>query len=66
MMRGMRELMQRQQQLLDRSFRAERQDETGSMGRTGRASRATSREANRPAMGDAAGQQDALRHSSAT
>ncbi len=41
MMRGMRELMQRQQQLLDRSFRAQQQAEQGADGspraiRTGR------------------------------
>ena len=65
MMRGLEELMQRQQQLLDRSFRAQRrrdqqsrqpgqpagedQDNAGQMGE----------------MGDAAGQQEALRRSSA-
>ena len=35
MMRGMRELMQRQQQLLDRSFRAQQQAEQGQMGMPG-------------------------------
>ena len=35
MMRGMRELMQRQQQLLDRSFRAEQQSEQGQTGMPG-------------------------------
>ena len=35
MMRGMHDLMQRQQQLLDRSFRAQQQAEQGRMGQRG-------------------------------
>ena len=60
MMRGMRELMQRQQQLLDRSFRAEqqgRQDNLGQQGEPG-----GGRPGGSSDMGDAAGQQEALRH----
>ena len=60
MMRGMRDMMDRQQQLLDRSFRAEQQDETGNMGRPGEPS--GDRSQGKLGMGDAAGQQDSLRH----
>jgi uncharacterized protein (TIGR02302 family) len=59
MMRGMHELMQRQQQLLDRSFRAQQQGQQGRMGQRGQPGGdqqdATSE------MGDAAGQQEGLR-----
>jgi uncharacterized protein (TIGR02302 family) len=54
-MRGMRDLMQRQQQLLDRSFRAEQQ---GAPDSTGVGEQPTSN----AQMGDAAGEQDALRN----
>jgi uncharacterized protein (TIGR02302 family) len=65
MMRGMRDLMQRQQQLLDRSFRAqsgqgEREGQSapqpGDGDQTGQAG------PQQGEMADAAGQQDALRH----
>jgi uncharacterized protein (TIGR02302 family) len=68
MMHGMRQLMQKQQQLLDRSFRAQQQAEQGSMGMP------SEREGNQPGgpqgqqpggttdMGDAAAQQETLRH----
>jgi hypothetical protein len=59
-MRGMRELMQRQQQLLDRSFRAEQQAEQGQMGMPG--DRGANRQSGNVDTGDAAGQQEALRH----
>jgi uncharacterized protein (TIGR02302 family) len=78
MMRGMRELMQRQQQLLDRSFRAEQQGEQGQTGMPGSQGDARQQgDAQQPGgvpqqgrgqqganadMGDAAGQQEALRH----
>jgi uncharacterized protein (TIGR02302 family) len=59
MMRGMHDLMQRQQQLLDRSFRAQQQGQQGRMGQRGQPGGdqqdATSE------MGDAAGQQEGLR-----
>jgi uncharacterized protein (TIGR02302 family) len=59
MMRGMHDLMQRQQQLLDRSFRAQQQAQQGRMGQRGQPGGdqqdATSE------MGDAAGQQEGLR-----
>lgn len=61
MMRGMRELMQRQQQLLDRSFRAQQQIQQGRMGQPGE--HGAERQRGTAAMGDAAGQQEALRHS---
>ena len=60
MMRGMRELMQRQQQLLDRSFRAQQQGEqarTGSPGDQGGPQQGGGED-----MGNAAAQQEALRH----
>jgi len=65
MMRGMRDLMQRQQQLLDRSFRAQQRSEQGQMGAPGGQGEAQRQgqappEANAD-MGDAAGQQEALR-----
>jgi uncharacterized protein (TIGR02302 family) len=59
MMRGMHDLMQRQQQLLDRSFRAQQQAQQGRTGQRGQPGgdqqEATSE------MGDAAGQQEGLR-----
>ncbi len=61
MMRGMRELMQRQQQLLDRSFGAERQAQQGRMGMPG--DHGGEPPGGKADMGDAAGQQEALRHS---
>jgi uncharacterized protein (TIGR02302 family) len=72
MMRGMREMMQRQQRLLDRSFRAQQQsdqDLAGMLGAQGDAQQqgATGRGTARQQggngdTGDAAGQQEALRH----
>jgi uncharacterized protein (TIGR02302 family) len=59
MMRGMRDLMQRQQQLLDRSFRAE-QAEQGRQGTPGRQNGAQPGGAGD--LRGAAGQQEALRH----
>jgi uncharacterized protein (TIGR02302 family) len=59
MMHGMRELMQRQQQLLDRSFRAEQQTEQGQMGMPG--DRGADQQSGNANTGDAAGQQEALR-----
>jgi uncharacterized protein (TIGR02302 family) len=70
MMRGMRDLMQRQQQLLDRSFRAQQQQsEQGPMGMPGGQGQAQQRGAGQggaaqdgnPDMSGAAGQQEALR-----
>ncbi len=61
MMQGMRDLMQRQQQLLDRSFRAEQQAEQGRMGLPG--DQGDQRPGGKANMGDAAGQQEGLRHS---
>ena len=58
MMRGMRELMQRQQQLLDRSFRAQQQAQQGRMGQQGQQGDQQDSSAQ---MGDAAGQQEGLR-----
>jgi uncharacterized protein (TIGR02302 family) len=60
MMRGMRELMRRQQQLLDRSFRAQQQSEQGQMGMPGDPGAAP--QGGRADLGDVAGQQEALRH----
>jgi uncharacterized protein (TIGR02302 family) len=64
MMRGMRELMQRQQQLLDRSFRAQQQGQQGQQGRTGQRGQQQGGDQQDPngQMGDAAGQQEGLRH----
>jgi uncharacterized protein (TIGR02302 family) len=59
MMRGMRDLMQRQQQLLDRSFRAEQQAEQGQMGMPG--DRGSDQQGGNADTGDAAGQQESLR-----
>jgi uncharacterized protein (TIGR02302 family) len=63
MMRGMRDMMRRQQQLLDRSFRDQQQAEQGDAGTPG-----TPGDAQQPGggqegqeLGDAAGQQEALR-----
>jgi hypothetical protein len=65
MMRGMRELMQRQQQLLDRSFRAQQQQQgqQGQPGRTGQRGQQPGGAQQDPnaQMGDAAGQQEGLR-----
>src|SRR6266404_5119757 len=59
MMRGMHELMQRQQQLLDRSFRAQQQAQQGRMGQRGQ----QGGEPQDPTAdtGDAAGKQEGLR-----
>jgi hypothetical protein len=70
MMRGLQDLMQRQQQLLDKSFRAQRQQgQPGQQGQQGR-----SQQPGQPGdqqesaeqggdMGDEAGEQEGLRHS---
>ncbi len=77
MMRGMQDMMRRQQQLLDRSFRAEQrqqgqpgqqgqrgqpgqQGQPGEMGQSGQ--QGGGDEPDGVDMGDAAGQQEALRH----
>ncbi len=60
MMRGMRELMQRQQQLLDRSFRAQQQAEQGQMTKPG--DQGGAQQGVNEDMGNAAAQQEALRH----
>jgi uncharacterized protein (TIGR02302 family) len=65
-MRGMRELMQRQQQLLDRSFRAQQQQQQGQPGQQGRmGQRGQQQGGEQPdpngQLGDAAGQQEGLR-----
>jgi uncharacterized protein (TIGR02302 family) len=74
MMREMREMMQRQQQLLDRSFRAQQQGQQGQQGRMGQRGQQPGQrgqpgqqggdqpDANGE-LGDAAGQQEGLRHS---
>jgi uncharacterized protein (TIGR02302 family) len=59
MMRGMRDLMQRQRRLLDRSFRAEQQGGPDSMG-SGQEPDGV-RPGGNGRLGDAAGEQDALR-----
>ena len=59
MMRGMHDLMQRQQQLLDRSFRAQQQAQEGRMGQRGQPG--GGQQDATTEMGDAAGQQDGLR-----
>ncbi|HYZ39547.1 MAG TPA: TIGR02302 family protein, partial [Stellaceae bacterium] len=66
-MRGMHELMQRQQQLLDRSFRAQQQQQQGQPGQQGRmGQRGQQQGGDQPnpngQLGDAAGQQEGLRH----
>jgi uncharacterized protein (TIGR02302 family) len=67
MMRNMRELMQRQQQLLDRSFRAQQQQgQQGQQGRMGqRGQQGQQQGGEQPdangQLGDAAGQQEGLR-----
>ncbi|HMD62566.1 MAG TPA: TIGR02302 family protein [Stellaceae bacterium] len=67
MMRNMRELMQRQQQLLDRSFRAQQQQgQQGQQGRMGqRGQQGQQQGGDQPdpngQLGDAAGQQEGLR-----
>ncbi len=65
MMRGMRDLMQRQQQLLDRSFRARQQAEQGQMGVPGDLpGNLDGAQPNSPGQsGDAARKQEALRRS---
>jgi uncharacterized protein (TIGR02302 family) len=61
MMRGMRDLMQRQQQLLDRSFRAQQQQgQQGRMGQRGQPQGGDQQDPNAQ-LGDAAGQQEGLR-----
>ena len=60
MMRGMHDLMQRQQQLLDRSFRAQQQAQQGRMGQRGQ--QGGDQQDATADMGDAAGQQEGLRH----
>ena len=66
-MRDMRELMQRQQKLLDRSFQAQQQGQQGQqgqqrrMGQRGQQQGGDQQESNSQ-MGDAAGQQEGLRH----
>jgi uncharacterized protein (TIGR02302 family) len=64
-MRGMRELMQRQQNLLDRSFQAQQQGQQGQQGRTGQRGQQQGGDQQDPngQMGDAAGQQEGLRRS---
>jgi uncharacterized protein (TIGR02302 family) len=59
MMRGMRDMMQRQQQLLDRSFRAQQQGQQGKMGQRGQ--QGGDQQDMTADMGDAAGQQEGLR-----
>jgi len=59
MMRGMHDLMQRQQQLLDRSFRAQQQAQQGRTGQRGQ--QGGEAQDGSPEMGDAAGQQEGLR-----
>jgi uncharacterized protein (TIGR02302 family) len=59
MMRGMHDLMQRQQQLLDRSFRAQQQGQQGKMGQRGQ--QGGDQQDMTADMGDAAGQQENLR-----
>jgi uncharacterized protein (TIGR02302 family) len=62
MMRGMQELMQRQQQLLDRSFRAQQQAQQGRTGQRGQqGQQGGEAQDGSPEMGDAAGQQEGLR-----
>ena len=74
MMRGLQEMMQRQQQLLDKSFRAQRQQgqgqgQQGQQGQQNRAGQPGQRGQQQDAtgesgeMGDEAGEQDGLRHS---
>lgn len=60
MMRGMRQLMQRQQQLLDRSFRAQQEAEQGQTGTPG--DQGGGQQGGSADMGNAAAQQEALRH----
>jgi uncharacterized protein (TIGR02302 family) len=64
MMRDMREMMQRQQQLLDRSFRAQQQQgqpgQQGRMGQRGQQQGGGQQDPNGQ-LGDAAGQQEGLR-----
>jgi uncharacterized protein (TIGR02302 family) len=71
MMRGMHEMMRRQQQLLDRSFRAQqgqqgRQGQPGQEGEPGqmgqRGQQGGEEQDGSADMGEAAGQQEALRH----
>jgi uncharacterized protein (TIGR02302 family) len=58
-MRGMRELMQRQQNLLDRSFQAQQQGQQSRMGQRGQ--QGGDQQDPNSQMGDAAGQQEGLR-----
>jgi len=59
MMRGMRELMQRQQQLLDQSFRADQQRTPDDMSLGGQPGGSPAGE---DELGNAAGEQEALQH----
>jgi uncharacterized protein (TIGR02302 family) len=63
MMRGMRDMMHRQQQLLDRSFHAQQQAEQGGAGTPGAPGDAQQPGGGQEGqeLGDAAGQQEALR-----
>jgi uncharacterized protein (TIGR02302 family) len=61
MMRGLHDLMQRQQQLLDRSFRAQRQEQRGQPGQQGQRGQPGDDRDGGVDMSDAAGQQEALR-----
>jgi len=72
MMRGMRDLMQRQQQLLDRSFQAQQQGQEGQQGQQGQQGqrgrmgqrgqqRGGDQQDPNAQLGDAAGQQEGLR-----
>jgi uncharacterized protein (TIGR02302 family) len=60
MMRGLRDMMQRQQQLLDRSFRAQRQ-QNGSSDQNGQQQPSGQQGSEMGDLGDSAGQQEALR-----
>src|SRR5205085_310517 len=62
MMRGLQQLMQRQQQLLDKSFRAQRQQQ-GQQGQQGQPGDDQDGMAQSGEMGDEAGEQEGLRHS---
>jgi uncharacterized protein (TIGR02302 family) len=66
MMRGMRDMMQKQQQLLDKSFRASRpqqgqRGQQGQQGQRGQQGQQGQQGGHEGEMGDAAGQQEALR-----
>jgi len=59
MMRGLQQMMQHQQQLLDRSFRAQRQAESGQQNGQGNGQQGGAQAGD---LGDEAGQQESLRH----